>query len=285
MKVNSITLGGIFAACYAILTAIFIYVLPILSSFSMIVLPIIAAYYATKYKLKETILFDIATIFVCFLVGIGDPFYCILYVLPSLIIGNIFGLLNHLKIKFYSTIFFQSLVFSILNYVTLILAEIFYETSIIRFIILDENILLNYSLCILFIISLAEAIMCTLFVSGELKKLGVYKDIEEEFPNYGYIAIIILVVLSIIAYFVNNNFYHLFTFLTLILEILSLIKLLNSLKYKMIAIALTSIFLVVLCLLLSSLNLEKLIMLSITIILAIISLLSYILAKHTIEKK
>ena len=108
-NLKSITLGAIFAALYAIMSFLSIYFIPILGVIGLIVLPIFAAYYASLYKFKEVLIFNIATILLCFISGISDPGYVILYVLPTLIIGDIYGLLNRLNIKYYTTIFYKPL--------------------------------------------------------------------------------------------------------------------------------------------------------------------------------
>ena len=89
----------------------------------------------------------------CFISGISDPGYVILYVLPTLIIGDIYGLLNRLNIKYYTTIFLQTIAYSITNVIAIYLGELLYDTKIIEFIFGNNKwIYENLSLVILFIL-------------------------------------------------------------------------------------------------------------------------------------
>ena len=108
-SLNAITLGGIFAAIYTVITIISVYIFPLIGVIGLLILPIFSAYYSSLYNFKETLIFNIATLFTCFIVGIADPFYAILYVLPTLVVGDVFGILNRHKIKYYTTIFLQTL--------------------------------------------------------------------------------------------------------------------------------------------------------------------------------
>ena len=214
--INSITLGAMFAALYGIFSALSIYVLQILSVVGLFIMPIFAAYYASIYKFKETLLFNIAVLIVCFLIGIADPLYCLIYVLPTLIVGDVYGILSRLKIKYYTTMILQTITYSITNVFALVLAEKFYDTQIIRFIISDEWTYQNLSLSILFILSGAEAVVSSAFSYEQLAKVHIYKEKEKQFPIYGYISLIALFILSIIFYFIDNNIYFLLLTISII---------------------------------------------------------------------
>ena len=49
------------------------------------------------FSFKETLLFNIVTIIICFLVAIIDPLYTILYVVPTLIVGDLFEFCYSIK--------------------------------------------------------------------------------------------------------------------------------------------------------------------------------------------
>lgn len=220
IDVKSITLAGILAAVYVVITVLSVYsVIPLLSVFSLMIMPIFAAYYASIYDFKKVLLFNIATMILCFLVGIADPLYSVLYVLPTLIVGDLFGLFNKLKLKYYTTILLQTFSFSITNIFALLLAEKFYEIQIIEAIISDKWVYENLSFTILFLLSGAEAIFSSMFVFEKLKSFKIIKIKEKEFPTYGYIALIVLFGLTIISYFISNNLYFLLITIILILSI------------------------------------------------------------------
>lgn len=232
IDVKAITLAGILSAVYAVITVLSVYsIIPLLSVFSLMIMPIFAAYYASVYDFKKVLLFNATTMILCFLVGISDPFYTILYVLPTLIVGDLFGLFNKLKMKYYTTILLQSFTFAITNICALLLAEKFYEIQIIELIISDKWVYENLSFTILFILSGAEAIFSSMFVFEKLKSFKLAKIKEKEFPNYGYIALIILFDLAIIAYFVSNNLYFLLITIILIISIPILNHFIKTIKH------------------------------------------------------
>lgn len=220
IDVKSITLAGILAAVYVVITVLSVYsVIPLLSVFSLMIMPIFAAYYASIYDFKKVLLFNVTTMILCFIVGIADPLYSVLYVLPTLIVGDLFGLFNKLKLKYYTTILLQTFSFSITNIFALLLAEKFYEIQIIEAIISDKWVYENLSFTILFLLSGAEAIFSSMFVFEKLKSFKIIKVKEKEFPTYGYIALIVLFDLTIISYFISNNLYFLLITIILILSI------------------------------------------------------------------
>ena len=220
VDIKAITLAGILSAVYAVITLLSVYnVIPLLSVFSLMIMPIFAAYYASIYSFKKVLLFNVTTMCLCLIVGILDPLYSVLYVLPTLIVGDLFGVFNKLKLKYYTTIFLQAITFSITNIFALLLAEKFYEIQIIKVIISDKWIYENLSFTILFLLSGAEAIFSSLFIFEKLKSFSLVKVKEKNMPNYGYITIVVLFLLSIGSYFISNNLYFLFVTFILILMI------------------------------------------------------------------
>ena len=230
--VKSITLAGILAAVYVVITVLSVYaIVPLLSVFSLMIMPIFSAYYASVYSMKKTIIFNVTTLLLCFIVAISDPMYIVLYVLPTLIVGDLFGVFNKLKLKYYTTIFLQSITFSITNIISLILAEKFYEIQIIETIISDQWVYENLSFTILFFLSGAEAIFSSMFIFEKLKSFKLVKIKEKHFPDYGYIGLLVLFVLSVISYFLSNNFFFLFISMILILSIPILNDFIKKVKY------------------------------------------------------
>ena len=229
---KAITTAAILAATYAIISALSVYsIMPILSVFSLMVMPIFAAYFASVFSFKETLLFNIVTIIICFLVAIIDPLYTILYVVPTLIVGDVFGFFRKLKLKYFTTMFLQTITYSITNFVALYLAEYFYDIQIISVIIADEWVYKNLSLSILFVLSGAEAVFSSLFISEQLKKVSIIKIKEKEMPLYGYMAFVGLFLLSILFYFISNNFYFLMVLMMAILIIPILSMFIKKIKH------------------------------------------------------
>ena len=229
---KSITMAAILAAIFAIISALSVYsVMPILSVFSLMIMPIFAAYFASVYSFKETLLFNITTIVLCFLVAIVDPLYTLLYVVPVLIVGDLFGVFTKMKLKYYTTMFLQTITYSITNIIALYLAELVYDVQIISLIIADEWVYKNLSLSILFVLSGAEAVFSSLFISEQLKKVSIIKFKEKEMPGYGYIAFVTLFLMAILFYFISNNFYFLMVVMMAVLCIPVLAMLIKKIKH------------------------------------------------------
>ena len=218
-KVKAITIAAIFAALYVCITIISIYVFPLLSVLSLFIMPIFSAYYSSVFNYKQTILYNVSVILLTFICGIADPLFPIFYVIPSLLIGDLYGLFNKLNLKYYTTIFLQSIAYSIANISAILLAEKIYETNIISLIISDKFILDNFSFAILFILSGAEATLSSMFIFEKLHVLKINKEVEKKMPLYGYIANIVIFALSIVFSFINKNIYYLLITMNLIISI------------------------------------------------------------------
>lgn len=254
-NLKSITLGAIFAALYAIMSFLSIYFIPILGVIGLIVLPIFAAYYASLYKFKEVLLFNIATILLCFISGISDPGYVILYVLPTLIIGDIYGLLNRLNIKYYTTIFLQTIAYSITNIIAIYLGELLYDTKIIEFIFGNNKwIYENLSLTILFVLSGAEAVVSSIFIAERLQAINIIKEKEKAYPIYCYISMIVLFIASIIFSFISLNIYFLCFLMFLIISFPKIYEIIDKMKNKTLFTTIFAIIFIVISFVLSALN-------------------------------
>ena len=232
VDIKAITLAGILSAVYVVVTLFSVYnIIPLLSVFSLMIMPIFAAYYASIYSFKKVLLFNLTTMILCFIVGLADPLYSILYVIPTLIVGDLFGLFNKLKIKYYTTILLQTIAFSLTNIAALLLAEKFYEIQIIEVIISDKWVYENMSFTILFLLSGAEAIFSSMFIFEKLKSFNIIKVKEKSMPDYGYITIVSLFLLAILTYFISNNLYFLVITLILILMIPILNTFIKKIKH------------------------------------------------------
>lgn len=228
---KSIAYMALLAAVFAVISALSVYsVVPILSVFSLMIMPIFTAYFASVFNTKETMLFNGVTIILCMLVCIVDPLYTFLYVIPTLIVGDLYGLFFKMKIKYYTTMFLQTITFSITNISALYLAEYFYDVQIISLIIGDKWVYENLSLVILFVLSGAEAIFSTMFISEQLKKVKLVKIKEKQMPTYGYIGFVCIYLLAILFYFISKNFYFLMILMMVVLIIPILAYFIKTIK-------------------------------------------------------
>lgn len=231
-NIKAITDAGIIAALYLVITIISIYFYNLTSIGCLIIMPIFIAYYSSIYNFKETLLMNLAIATTILLIGFVDPLYSVFYVIPSLLIGDLYGFLNKRNVGYYTTIFLQTIAFSITNILSVLLAEIIYETKIIEFIINDDFIIENFSFSILFILSGAEAVLSTMFISEKLKKLNIIKNVEKKMPLYGYITISLLFLLSVAFFFINHNIYFLLLTMTCVISIPVFADIFNKLKGK-----------------------------------------------------
>lgn len=254
-NLKSITLGAIFAAIYAIMCFLSVYFISFLGVIGLIILPFFAAYYASLYKVKEILVFNIATIILCFISGISDPGYVILYVLPTLIIGDIYGLLNKLNIKYYTTIFLQTIAYSITNVIAIYLGELLYDTKIIEFIFGNNKwIYENLSLVILFIFSGAEAVVSSVFIAERLRTINIFKQKETTYPMYCYMALILLFIISIIFIFINLNIYFLCVLMFAIISFPKTYSLLEKINNKTVIVTIIVIAFTLLSFIMSYFN-------------------------------
>ena len=226
--VKSLTLAGIFTSIYLVLTLLSVYVFSFFSVLILLVLPVFSAYYSSVFSFKKTFLFNVSVIITCLMLSLNDPFYIFLYVLPTLIIGDFFGLLHKLKIKYYTTIFLQAIAYSIVNIITLFLGDLIYETKIMTMVLFANN---HLSLSFLFILSGTEAIFTSWFVIDKLKSLNFKKEKETNFPLYACYAFFILFILAIMSYFISINFFFLIITILLILAIFLLIEFISKCKH------------------------------------------------------
>ena len=94
-KNNYLTLGGLFVALHLL----FVFISKVLagSEFILVVfLPLLSTIYALKFNIKETIIFFIASFLLCV---IFEPIAALIYVLPALICGTLYGVFRKRKVK------------------------------------------------------------------------------------------------------------------------------------------------------------------------------------------
>lgn len=205
-KINSITLAAIFAAIYIIMSAISIFI-PVLDAIILVIMPIFATYYAARYSFKEVLIFNIATILLCFLVTVSDPFFAVLYIFPTLVVGDVFGLLYKTKVHYYTSYFVLSITFLLTNIFSFYLTNVIYEIDLLKEIFNNEGFSKYFSLSFLLVFSMIESFVCQKMVTNELKKFHLEVKVEESIPTYYYPLCILLGLSCVGFYFVWTNLY------------------------------------------------------------------------------
>ena len=101
-NIKAITDAGIIAALYLVITIISVYFYNLTSIGCLIIMPIFIAYYSSVYNFKETLLTNLAIVITTLLIGFVDPLYSLFYVIPSLLIGDLYGFLNKRNVGYYT---------------------------------------------------------------------------------------------------------------------------------------------------------------------------------------
>lgn len=230
-KINSITLAAIFAAIYIIMSAISIFI-PVLDAIILVIMPIFATYYAARYSFKEVLIFNIATILLCFLVTVSDPFFAVLYIFPTLVVGDVFGLLYKTKVPYYTSYFVLSITFLLTNIFSFYLTNVIYEIDLLKEIFNNEGFSKYFSLSFLLIFSMIESFVCQKMVTNELKKFHLEVKVEESIPTYYYPLCILLGLSCVGFYFVWTNLYLCLFALFLFIASFSIYRLFKNAKQK-----------------------------------------------------
>lgn len=242
-KINALTLASIFSAIYVIIS-ILASLIPILDLFVLIVMPIFAAYYSCRFKAKETILFNISCVLLCFLFSYSDPFYAVIYILPTLIIGDIFGILIKHKVSYYVMLFTMTFVYLMMNVLSIYLTDIIYiDSKIIEFISLlmsKRTIIIT-----LYLVSLVQAYLSQVILTHELKKFAITVNREKDVPSYNYWFNLVMILMTTCLFFIDKNVYFIFYLLTYSACIASIIKFIAKIKYKAIIIGVTALFYII----------------------------------------
>lgn len=204
-KNNYLTLGGLFIALHLL----FIFMSHILVGSELILvvfLPLLSTVYALKFKKKEVTMFFIATFLLCV---IFEPVTSLIYVLPALICGTLYGELRKTKIKELSLMYITTLSHSFSLLISfLIIGLLFKEVdffSIFATFINKQGEELYISVyLILILLGLLEAFLVHLISNSELLKLG-YKELdkEEETPRWMIIGFDISLIIYLILSFIN----------------------------------------------------------------------------------
>ena len=198
-KNNYLTLGGLFVALH--LLFVFISKILIGSEFILVVfLPLLSTIYTLKFGVKETIMFFIASFFLC---AIFEPVATFIYVLPALICGITYGVLRKNKVKELSLVYVSSLSHSIslliaFISISLMFKEVNFFNIFSNFIKKEGNEFYVCVYLILILLGLLEAFVTHIIASNELKKLG-YNELEEDERTPLWMNVGLIISLSVYA--------------------------------------------------------------------------------------
>lgn len=204
IKNNYLTLGGLFITLH--LLFIFLSRVFVGSEFILVVfLPLLSTIYTLKYGVKEVTMFSIATFLLC---AIFEPITTLIYVLPGLICGIVYGMLRKRKVKELSLVYISSLSHSItllisFAFISLLFKEVEFFSIFSNFINKEGESLYASVYLIFLLMGVLEAFVVHIITNNELKKLG-YLEIESEIMTPGwmnvafFVSLVIVVVLAIV---------------------------------------------------------------------------------------
>ena len=217
--------------------------IPMIEGIILVIMPIFATYYAIKFSYKEIILFNICSLLICFLLSISDPFFTLLYIFPTLIIGDVFGITIKFKIKLFSSFIILTLSYFLMNILSLYFTKIIYNIDLLAYLLNnDQNLIQYFSLGLLFIISLVESILCISIVYNELKKLNIQIIMENLNTWYFEFLFIFCFILCLVFKFINFNIHFILFLLCLVILIPSFINFLKIYKHKNLFFIILGIF-------------------------------------------
>lgn len=207
-KNNYLTLGGLFVALHLL----FVFISKVLagSEFILVVfLPLLSTIYALKFNIKETIIFFIASFLLCL---IFEPVATLIYVLPALICGTLYGVFRKRKVKELSLLYLSSMSHSIsllisFLFISLMFKEVDFFSIFASFINKEGQAFYVCIYLFLILLGVLEAFVTHSITSNELKRLG-YQDLdcENDTPIWMNVCLVIATSIYLLLAFLNPIF-------------------------------------------------------------------------------
>lgn len=207
--IQNIAYMAIMAAINVIFVLLSIF-LPLLSLLLVLFLPLTSTITTIYCKKRYYPIFFIATLGLCLLVGMGNIFDVIFYVLPSLLTGFAFGLLIEKKVNYIWIILVTTLIQFIISIITIpfmkLISGISYFDTIISMLNLQNNEnKLVFAWIFIFFVSFAQMFLSFILIKDEIKKLGII--IENSFKKIDYKILISVEFTSLILTIIFAYFY------------------------------------------------------------------------------
>ena len=222
-KIKSITDAGIFAAIHLIFLLLF-KLIPGFGIFLIILLPLASALYVIKNDFKSSLLFVVSTLIICGVFFLSET---PLYVLPSLIVGIVYGLMiKHERpqdVILLVTTFAQLVGLCISVVFIKLLGLDILESLQLLFNMKEKNfygMLPTFAL----LIATCQAFAVHISIKTELKKLGVHHKEFRRISKVFYILLPIVILLQIGFSLVYKPVAYALTFLTWVIAALILLN-------------------------------------------------------------
>lgn len=197
-KNNYLSLGGLFIALHLLFILMSKFIVG--SEFILVVfLPLLSTIYASKFDKKKVVMFIIATFFLCV---IFEPITTLIYVIPALICGVLYGELRKFNFKELSLVYICSLAHAVSLLISFIfICFMFKEVDIFSIFstIIDKSGM-EFYVCvylILILIGTLESFVTHVICNNEMKKLG-YEELTQEQNTPFWMCVLFFV--SLISY-------------------------------------------------------------------------------------
>lgn len=233
---KTITLMAMMAAINVIFSLLGAYI-PVLSVILIIFLPLTSAFIEVSCEDKYFPIYAFGTFGLCLAATFHIIDFAILYIIPSIITGYLFGLMSKKKVSSIWAIFIATIAQTIITYALIPLLELITEINFIDYTItllhLDEiNNIRDFVLLGIFLASLAQIILSYIVCSSELKKLGFENKKISELDCIVHYSTIGATVLSIPFFFIFKGLGYLFTSISIFFAIFVIYESIAKREYR-----------------------------------------------------
>ena len=219
-------------------------ILPLLLFLLIFVLPLTSAIVTIYCKKKCYPIYFIVTLALCILVSYGfSIFDTLVYVLPSLIVGFIFGVCFDFEMPAIITIFCCTIVQFVLTLLTFFIMEkiviniSFMDTLVNAFGLGSFQYKNAFSYMFVFIISQIQIVLSYIFIKLQLKRLSFDINLKSKYRFLLYTSTILTCGMAVFSYFLKPEFTIVFVLMPLMIYVFELIDLIMK-KKKLIYILL-----------------------------------------------
>lgn len=218
-------------------------VLPILLFLLVFILPLTSTIVTIYCKKRYYPIYFIVTFSLCFLVAYGfSIFDNLIYVLPALITGFIFGICFEYKLPSMLSIVINTLVEFILSILTFyVIGKILtnlnmMDTLITAFGLQHFPYKVAFSLIFLFIIAQIQIVLSYVFIKSELHRLGLDVNLNCQYSFLLNLYTIGCCLLAVLSYFYFKNWTLVLVLMPLVIYIYQLINLVLNRDFIVLAI-------------------------------------------------
>ena len=245
--VENIAYVGIMSAINVIFVLISSF-LPILFLLLVFILPLTSVIVTIYCKKTYIPIYMITTIALCLIITFGiNIFDTFIYVIPSLIVGFIFGLLIEKEVPVSYILTVNTIVMFGLTYLTFYIVDLltpgvsFYDSVFKVFGLADypyKGVLTNI---FVYVIAQIQILITYILIKYEVERLGIHVNLSNTNRVYYYIFVVADFIIAILSYFFFSNFCLTLCLLTLpiiIEEIITLMMKQNKWIYVSLGCAL-----------------------------------------------